>query len=68
MCVYILTHLALAIGKAAIEAKNLFYYLTYPGSINLESMDDMNLKRVSVIQYFVSLYLSLNTIVLNSRD
>ena len=34
-------------GKAAVEAKNLFYYLTYAGSVNLESLDDATLKKVA---------------------
>ena len=35
-------------GKAAVEAKNLFYYLTYAGSVNLESLDDKTLKKVAM--------------------
>jgi len=34
------------VGRAAVEAQNLFYYLTYPGCINLETLDDANLKKV----------------------
>ncbi|XP_065885731.1 neurobeachin-like isoform X3 [Dysidea avara] len=32
-------------GRAAVEAQNLFYYLTYPGCINLETLDDASLKK-----------------------
>ena len=42
----ILTMIHVYVGRAAIEAQNLFYYLTYPGCINLESLDDASLKKV----------------------
>ena len=38
-------------GKAAVEANNLFYYLTYPGSVNLESLEDIALKKVAKYCY-----------------
>ena len=42
------------LGRAAMEADNLFYYLTYPGCINLESLDDASLKKVSYDMYMYS--------------
>ena len=46
ICSYILWYYIFT-GKAAVEAKNLFYYLTYSGSVNLESLDDISLKKVA---------------------
>eukprot|EP00731_Ephydatia_muelleri_P026293 Em0018g393a len=32
-------------GKEAINAKNVFYYLTYVGAVRLESIEDQQLRR-----------------------
>lgn len=34
-------------GPEAVRATNMFYYLTYEGSVNLESMTDLVMKEVN---------------------
>lgn len=35
-------------GEEAIKAKNVFYYLTYTGAVDLESIQDSLLRKVGV--------------------
>lgn len=37
-CVYV--------GPAAVEARNVFYYITYPGSVNWQAITDHNQLKV----------------------
>ncbi len=36
-------------GEEAVKAKNVFYYLTYTGAINLDSVTDANLRKVGLV-------------------
>ena len=36
-------------GPEAVRATNMFYYLTYEGSVNLESMTDLVMKEVNTL-------------------
>ena len=36
------------LGPEAVRATNVFYYLTYEGSVNLESMTDLVMKEVGI--------------------
>lgn len=44
-----------SIGPEAVRATNVFYYLTYEGSVDLENMKDLVMKEVG---YFLLLILS----------
>ena len=37
-------------GEAAVEAKNLFYHLTYEGSVNIDKIEDPVLRRATIEQ------------------
>jgi hypothetical protein len=37
-------------GPQAVKANNVFYYLTYPGAVDLESIDDVNMRRAVELQ------------------
>ena len=37
-------------GEAAVEANNVFYYLTYEGTVNLDEIDDPTLKTAMQLQ------------------
>jgi hypothetical protein len=37
-------------GPNAVTASNVFYYLTYPGAVDLESIDDTNMRRAVELQ------------------
>lgn len=34
-------------GEEAVKARNVFYYLTYNGAVDLDTIDDPKLKQVS---------------------
>ena len=36
------------VGDEAVKAKNVFYYLTYNGAVDLDSIEDPKLRRVSL--------------------
>ena len=36
-------------GPEAVRATNVFYYLTYEGSVNLENIDDPVMKEVCIL-------------------
>lgn len=40
--------LNISIGPEAVRATNVFYYLTYEGSVDLENMKDQVMKEVSL--------------------
>lgn len=47
LCVMVVS-LCFNAGDEAIKAKNVFYYLTYTGAVDLESIQDSQLRKVSV--------------------
>ncbi len=34
-------------GEAAVEARNVFYYLTYAGAVDLDAVTDTKMRKVS---------------------
>ena len=47
LCVMVVS-LCFNAGDEAVKAKNVFYYLTYTGAVDLESIQDSQLRKVSV--------------------
>lgn len=43
---YLAIYLFVIKGEEAIQAKNVFYYLTYTGAVDLESVSDPKLRKV----------------------
>ena len=41
-------------GDEAVKAKNVFYYLTYTGAVNLESIQDTQLRKVCALVHAFS--------------
>ena len=46
VCVNLLWYCCVYVGPAAVEARNVFYYITYPGSVNWQAITDHNQLKV----------------------
>lgn len=57
-----LTKKFLTVGPEAVRSTNVFYYLTYEGSVNLESMTDPVMKEVRLIKLSIIFFKPLNVI------
>ncbi len=40
-------HTLACTGEAAVEARNVFYYLTYAGAVDLDAVTDTKMRKVS---------------------
>ena len=72
-CLHV-TKTFLTVGPEAVRSTNVFYYLTYEGSVNLESMTDPVMKEVRLIkshsfyrELSITFFKPLN-VILTSRE
>ena len=60
LCMYI------HIGEEAVKAKNTFYYLTYNGSIDLDTATDPNMRKV-IIHFLTNVMYRVDCLSVVSR-
>ena len=48
-CMYMYIIIYTCIGEEAVKAKNTFFYLTYNGCIDLDSVTDPHMRKVYIV-------------------